>query len=143
MKALGASALLIALLFVATSVGAQVEHTSTYMGTLAADQPYTIFVDNGQIGAGKTVVTVYYLTGGRPATAEKEARLGRAIKFEIMTLAAGERQPLVQEIPKGTRLIVVEGSPPRNPTVLIELVQGLFSFPSDCQRGCRLIFDLQ
>lgn len=143
MKALGASALLIALLSVATSIGAQVEHTSTYLGTLAADQPYTINVDNGQIGAGKTVATVYYLTGGRPATAEREARLGKATKFEIMTLAAGERQTLLQEIPKGTRLIVVEGSPPPHANVLIDVVQGTFSFSSDCLRGCRLIFDLQ
>ncbi len=140
MKALVASPLLIALLSVAQPVGAQ---KTAWLGTLAADQPYTINVDNAGITSGKTIVTIYYLTGGRPATAEREARLGKATKFDSLTFAAGAQESFVQVIPKGTRLIAIEGAPPRNTTVNIEVVQGASSFPQACMDGCTLMFDLQ
>lgn len=127
MKALGASVLLIALLSVATPVGAN----SIYMGTLAADQSYSIHVDNGLISAGKTIVTVYYLTGRG------------AIKFNILTVAAGERQTSVQVIPRGTLQIAIEAAPPRNTTVNVEATQGFLSFTQACVDGCTMVFDLQ
>jgi len=48
MKSLGASLLLIALLSAAKPAGA----ASVYMGTLAADQPFTLNVDNAASPAG-------------------------------------------------------------------------------------------
>lgn len=139
MKALAASALLIALLSVAKPVGAH----SAYMGTLDADQPYTINVDNGQIGQGKTIATVYYLTGGKPATAEQEARLGKATKFDSLTVAAGARESLVQVIPKGTRLIAIDVAPPVGGTVNLDVRQGATGFSDTCVQGCTRILDLQ
>lgn len=129
MKALGASLLLIAILAVAKPAGAD----SIYKGTLAADQPFTLNVDNGAIGQGKTTVTVvYYLTVGRPAT-----------KFDVLIVAAGARESFLQVIPRGTHLIAIELPPPSNGTVLVDARQGPSAFAHDCQRGCTLTFDLQ
>jgi hypothetical protein len=129
MKALGAFLLLIALLFVAKPIGA----ASVYMGTLAADQPFTLHIDNGGNSTGKTIVTViYYLTTGKPAT-----------KFDIHIVAAGARPSFLQVIPRGTHLITVEASPPSNATVDVEATQGAAAFPRSCAGGCTLMFDLQ
>ena len=129
MKALCASLLLIALLSVAKPVGAD----SIYKGTFAADQPFTVELDNGQITTGKTTVTViYYLIGGRPAT-----------KFDVHIVAAGARESFLQVIPRGTYLIAIELAPPINSTVNVELIQGFQSFTQTCVRGCTLTFDLQ
>jgi len=129
MKALGASLLLIALLSVARPAGAD----SIYKGTLAADQPFTLNLDNAGISSGKTTVAViYYLTLGRPAT-----------KFEVFIVAAGARESFLQVIPRGTRLIAIELAPPNNTTVNVEAAQGSSSFTQACVRGCTLTFDLQ
>jgi len=113
------------------------------MGTLAADQPYLINVDNTASGNNKTALTVYYLTGGKPETPEREARLGRATKFDLLIAAAAARETFTREIPKGTRRIVIEIAPPRNVTVLLEVAQGTSSFPEACVAGCTLTFDVE
>jgi hypothetical protein len=138
-KALGVSALLIALFVGLNPVWADV----IYKGTLAADQPYVINIDNGPIVGEKTTVTVYYLSGGKPATAKRPARLGRGAKFDVLVVAAGARVAWDQETPKDTRLIVVEVAPPANATVNVEVVQGLSSFTQTCVNGCTLTFDVQ
>jgi hypothetical protein len=143
MKALAASALLIALLSVATSVGAH----STYFGTLAADQPYTVNIDNAQNAQTKTIATVNYLSGGRPATAEREARLGKATKFDVLTVAPGAREAFIQVIPKGTRLIIIDAAPPAFGTIILDVRQGATTFSDTCvmtlPSGCTKILDVQ
>jgi hypothetical protein len=127
MKALGASVLLIALLSVAKPVGA------VHYGTLAADQPYTLNIDNGPIGVGVTSVrVVYYLTGGKPAT-----------KFDIFLVAAGAREQSSQVIPRNTVLIAIEVDAPRGGTVNVDVVQDLKAFTETCVGDCTLTFDLQ
>jgi len=79
MKVFGASALLIALLSVTEPVGAH----SDWFGTLAADQPYTINVDNAANSQGKTVVTPYSSTNLPGVTRETVFQLCRKNKIPI------------------------------------------------------------
>jgi hypothetical protein len=138
MKTLTASALLIALLSLAKSAGA----SQNYVGTLAADQPYIINVDNGPI-LGKTAVVVRCLIGGKPGTADKQPRLGTSEKFDVLTVGPGARESFLHGIPKGTRLIVIDVGTPPNATVNVEVVQGLSSFTRACVNGCSIMLDVQ
>lgn len=139
MRALVASPLLIALLSVAQPVGAQ---KTAWLGTLAADQPYTINVDNAQNSVGKTTVVVYYLTGGKPATAEREARLAKA-KVDLLIVSAGARETSVHVIPKGTRAISIDMAPPANGTLIVDVRQGAFNFSSTFTGGGVYLLDVQ
>lgn len=140
MKALAAScALLVALL----SVAKPVEAVPVYMDTLAAGEAYQMNIDNSAVTTKKTIVTIYHLSGGRPATAEQEAKLGKGNKFEILTLAPGARPSFFREIPKGTRLLAIELVIPRGGRVPVEIVQGNNSFPEVCDGGCTLVFDVE
>lgn len=117
------------LLSVAQPAGAQ----SIYKGTLEADQPFTLNLDNGMITSGKTIVTlIYYLDVGRPAT-----------KFDVHVVPAGARESFLLTIPRGTQLIEIKLAPPINATVNFEAVQGFQSFTQTCVQGCTLNFDLE
>ena len=140
MKVFGASALLIALLSVTEPVGAH----SDWFGTLAADQPYTINVDNAANSQGKTVVTIYYHIGGRPATAEQEPQLGTKTKFDVLTVAARARELFLQLIPRDTRAIIIHVAPPANGTVIVDVRQGSSLFSDTCVGGgCSKVLDIQ
>jgi hypothetical protein len=129
MKSLGASFLLVALLTVAQPAGAD----SIYMGTLTANQPFVLNIDNGLIAAGKTAVTVlHYLAGGRPST-----------QFDVHVVAAGARESFTHVIPKGARLTTIELAPPWLTSVNVEITQGATSFNHTCEHSCKLTFDLQ
>jgi len=139
MKALAAFTVLITLV----SVAKWVEAASIYEGTLDADESYTINVDNTASGNNSTGLTIRYLIGGRPASEDGEAKLGKATKFDILTVPPASRQSYVQTLPRGTRRIAIEVAPPRNVTVLLEIAQALASFPEACVDGCTLIFDVE
>ncbi len=128
-KALGACLLLITLLSVAMPVGAD----SVFLGTVAADQPITLNIDNSATGGAKTIVRVnYYLTGGRPST-----------KVDILVVPGGARQTFVQAIPRGTRAIAFELATAAFSSIPLEFLQGEFSsFYWTCVGGCTLMFDL-
>lgn len=140
MKALAAScALVIALLSVAKPAGAH----PIYKGTLLADRPYDLDFDHATVNA-KSIVTVYYLTGGKPATAEREARLGKGSKFDILTIPANARLSFVQEIPKGTRLVVIDIASAANTSFDCNINQvGGSSFPDICGGGNTFTFDVE
>lgn len=137
-NALSVSAFLIALLSIAMPVEA-----GHYYGTLLAAKPFSITIDAATVNA-KTIITVSYLSGGRAATEEQEAKLGKGIKFDLLTVAPNERRVFVQTVPKGTRAIVIDVAPPRFQTFNFEIAQtGGGSFPETCVDGCTFTFDVE
>ena len=101
---------------------------SVFMGTVDRDRPWTMNVDNSA-AAGPTSLTISYLT---------TATRSRTV---LLSVSATGRQAFRDlKMPRGTRRIVLEVSPPRGASIDIEISQPDVSLTHRVEGGATLVF---
>jgi hypothetical protein len=105
---------------------------SVFRGTLNREHPWELMVDNSG-AVGPTALAILYLT-----TATKSETV-------LLSVSGGGRQAFRDlRIPRGTRRIVLEVSPPQYATIDVEITQstteGNVSYPHRVELGATVVF---